>query len=135
MYCTKCGAELDENTKFCTSCGASTEKTSENIQTPTEPINVADNSQNQEKSNEKTFSIISLVSGIVGVICCCYLGVILNFIPAGLAIIFAFLSKKETNKFNGMAMSGLIMGITSIVLSILFLIVLIIYAIIEGIPV
>lgn len=32
MYCTNCGAQIDDNATFCTSCGAKTEVTSESVQ-------------------------------------------------------------------------------------------------------
>ena len=74
------------------------------------------------------FSIASLVLGIVSLVgCCCCCGEILGTIVMGvaavLAIVFAFLSKKENGgKMDGKAIAGLVLGIVALVFLVLFLI-------------
>lgn len=54
----------------------------------------------------------SLVFAFMG--CCC-----INLIPAILAIIFACMSRKRDGKFSGIAIAGLVIGIVSIVLTLI----------------
>ena len=74
------------------------------------------------------FSIASLVLGIVSLVgCCCCCGEILGTIVMGvaavLALVFAFLSKKENGgKMDGKAIAGLVLGIVALVFLVLFLI-------------
>ena len=80
----------------------------------------------QKKKNG--FAIASLVLGIVSLVgCCCCCGEIIGTIVMGvtavLAIVFAFLSKKENGgKMDGKAIAGLVLGIVALVFLVLFLI-------------
>ena len=81
-----------------------------------------------QKKPQNGYAIASLVLGIVSVLCCCcccfvdILGLILMGVAAILAIVFAFLSKKNTNgKMDGKAIAGLVLGIVAIVMLLLFL--------------
>jgi FtsH-binding integral membrane protein len=64
-----------------------------------------------ENGKKKTlaFSIVSLVTGILSVLCCCFYWVSL---PLGIiAIVFAAISRYKLGYFDGMAIAGLILGI------------------------
>ena len=64
-----------------------------------------------ENGKKKTlaFSIVSLVTGILSVLCCCFVWVSL---PLGIiAIVFAAISRHKLGYFDGMAIAGLILGI------------------------
>ena len=81
----------------------------------------------QEKKQKNGFAIASLVLGIVSLVgccCCCteVLGMIVMGVSAVLAIVFAFLSKKNEGKLNGMAIAGLVLGIISIVVLLCFIV-------------
>lgn len=85
-----------------------------------------------QKKPQNGFAIASLVLGIVSVLCCCCccfadtLGLIVMGVAAILAIVFAFLSKKNTNgKMDGKAIAGLILGIVAILVLLLFLVALV----------
>ena len=95
-----------------------------------------------QKKSQNGYAIASLVLGIVSVLCCCCccfadtLGLILMGVAAVLAIVFAFLSKKNTNgKMDGKAIAGLVLGIVAIVVLLLFLAALVgVYTMIGQIP-
>ena len=71
--------------------------------------------QEQAKSENSGYAIASLICGIIGLLCC-------TFIPAVLAIVFYFIDKNNTGKPNQLAKTGMILGIISIALSVIFLI-------------
>ncbi len=81
-----------------------------------------------EKKKKNGYAIASLVLGIVSIVSCCcccgeVLGTVLMGIAAVLAIVFAFLSKKNNDgKMNGMAIAGLVLGIVALVMLVLFLV-------------
>ena len=95
-----------------------------------------------QKKSQNGYAIASLVLGIVSVLCCCCccfadtLGLILMGVAAVLAIVFAFLSKKNTNgKMDGTAIAGLILGIVAILVLLCFLVALVgVYTMIGQIP-
>ena len=95
-----------------------------------------------QKKPQNGYAIASLVLGIVSVLCCCcccfanIIGLILMGVSAVLAIVFAFLSKKNTNgKMDGKAIAGLVLGIVAIVVLLLFLAALVgVYTLIGQIP-
>ena len=82
----------------------------------------------EEKKNKNGYAIASLVLGIVSVVtccCCCVetLGLILTGVSALLAIVFAFLSKKNNDgKMDVKAVAGLILGIVGIVMLLILLV-------------
>ena len=75
----------------------------------------------KEKAPKNGYAIASLALGIVSILSCCcccasVFGLILMGISAILAIVFAFLSKKNSNgKMDTKAIAGLVLGIVSIV--------------------
>ena len=105
-------------------------------------FNFQSNLEPAQKKPQNGYAIASLVLGIVSVLCCCcccfvdILGLILMGVSAVLAIVFAFLSKKNTNgKMDGKAIAGLVLGIVAIVMLLLFLAALVgIYNMIGQIP-
>lgn len=95
----------------------------------------------KEKKNKNGYAIASLVFGIIAILscCCCFadtLGVIVLGASAILAIVFAFVSKKNNDgKMDGKAIAGLILGIVSIVMLLLFLVAIIgVYTMIDTMP-
>ncbi len=66
-------------------------------------------------TNNRAWSIASLVCGILSIVCCCILWLPLVF--AVLAIVFAVLARKSMGYFDGLALAGLICGIVGAVLA------------------
>lgn len=62
------------------------------------------------------WSLASMISGILSVICCCtgYAGIVFGV----LAIIFAVISRRNLGYFDGMSVAGLVLGIIGFVLGI-----------------
>ena len=95
-----------------------------------------------EKKPKNGFAIASLVLGIVSVLCCCCcccssgLGLAVMGVCAVLAIVFAFLSKKNSNgKLSRMAIAGLVLGIVAIVILLCALVAIIgSYSLIDSMP-
>ena len=96
----------------------------------------------QEKKDKNGYAIASLVLGILSVLCCCCccfaetLGLIVMGVSAILAIVFAFLSKKNSNgKMDGKAIAGLVLGIIAIVMLLLFVVAIVgVYTMIGTVP-
>lgn len=69
MFCTKCGAEMEENTQFCTKCGAKIEKVAfvepEKQQLEGQPI-YTQSTYNQQQVKQKSKK--PLVFGIIGIV-------------------------------------------------------------------
>lgn len=79
----------------------------------------------EKKKNKNGFAIASLVLGIVSLLCCCCASTAIGVLAMGacavLAIIFAFVAKKNTNgKMDKKAVAGLVLGIVSIVVLLCF---------------
>ena len=73
------------------------------------------------RGRRKTYSwsLVSLICGIISLICCSgYVGIVLG----ALAIVFAFVSRKNLGYFDSMAIGGLVLGIIGFVLGIAVLI-------------
>ena len=94
-----------------------------------------------QKKPQNNYAIASLVLGIVSILCCCCcfadaIGLIIMGVSAILAIVFAFLSKKNNNgKMDGKAIAGLILGIVAIVMLLLFLAAIVgVYTMIGQVP-
>ncbi len=93
-----------------------------NVPNPYQEFNPA------EKKKKNGYAIASLVLGIVSLVSCCCccgeaLGLILMGVSAVLAIVFAFLSKKDNNgKMDGKAIAGLVLGIIAVVILICLLV-------------
>ena len=95
-----------------------------------------------QKKPQNNYAIASLVLGIVSILCCCCccfvetIGLIIMGVSAILAIVFAFLSKKNANgKMDAKAIAGLILGIVAIVILLLCLASIIgVYSMIGTVP-
>ena len=72
------------------------------------------------KSKGKVQSIISLVCGILSLLCCVIPG--FSFVPAIAGIILAIVAKKKAGKFPVMSLIGLIASIVGIVIGAIYLI-------------
>jgi Na+/proline symporter len=95
----------------------------------------------QEKKDKNGYAIASLVLGIVALLSCCCccssgLGLFVMGVSAVLAIVFAFLSKKNTNgKMDAKAIAGLVLGIVAIVVLICLAVAVVgMYAMIDTVP-
>lgn len=77
--------------------------------------NEFENNINKGFGKPKTmgWSVVSLVSGIISVICCC-LGVT-GIILGAVAIISSIISRKTLGYFDGLSIAGLILGIFGLV--------------------
>ena len=146
MYCKKCGTELKNEAAFCHKCGAAVtvpnteapapENTVDNANTTATfgapEVNTNENTQpiyqmpqytvppvEEVQDDKKSFSIASLILGIVSLLpCCC-----VNFITAILAVIFGILGIKSSNKT--MSIVGIILAGVGFILYLVFLIFLI----------
>lgn len=144
MICKNCGAELSDGTKFCTSCGQKIEVENEYFNVGPEPsapvvespykeesVNGNDSKAEEynendiygsqmnsvdDKSNNLVLAIISLVCGILSILCCCfgYLGLIFSLVAVALGIISLCL--KHGGK--GLAIAGIVCGGVGLALSI-----------------
>ena len=65
------------------------------------------------KSKNRAFAIVSMVLGILSIVCCCiyYVGIV----AAIIAVVFASVSRAKMGYFDGFAIAGLITGIIGIV--------------------
>lgn len=94
-----------------------------------------------EKKNKNGYAIASLVLGIVSILSCCCccssgLGLILMGVSAILAIVFAFVSKKNSDgKMDAKAIAGLVLGIVAVVVLLCFAVAIVgTYALIDQMP-
>ena len=79
-----------------------------------------------DRNKQKTmvWSVMSMIFGILSIICCCYgwLGLVLSV----MSIAFAVVSRVNLKYFDGMAIAGLIIGIFGLVFSLTVLVSMII---------
>ena len=94
-----------------------------------------------EKKNKNGYAIASLVLGIVSILSCCCccssgLGLIFMGVSAILAIVFAFVSKKNSDgKMDAKAIAGLVLGIITVVVLLCFAVAIVgTYALIDQMP-
>ena len=80
----------------------------------------------KEKGKKNGYAIASLVLGIVSILSCCCcctsaLGVLLMGVCAILAIVFAFIAKKNSDgKMDSKAITGLVLGLVSLAVILCF---------------
>jgi len=133
MFCSKCGTQYEEGTKFCAGCGAAlAQAPAQEPEQPTvqpqvyqQPVQQpyqqpvyqqpvyqqADAGQTEQPA--KGLAVASLVLGIVSFFCFAY-------ITGILAVIFGAVAKSKGNR-SGMSTAGLICGGIGVVLWILSL--------------
>ena len=136
MFCTNCGAKLEEDSKFCTNCGAKLESKTENIQKVENPTIT------EEEANKKAnkFCIISLVLNIVipiiqtiimllgfykenNYIISLLVGLLYLAEPVGLALMIYVRVKYPNNKFGKILMwIYIIEFIIGVILAIVFVV-------------
>lgn len=120
-YCIKCGQEINDSAVFCTYCGAEQKKvvTVEPVVEPVvEPaVEPVVESVVVEEKKGSALGLISMILGILSVLCCA--GGCLGTFFAIAAIILAIVEKSKTGKMSGMALAGLITGIAGIVVTII----------------
>lgn len=103
-YCSNCGKEIQQETKFCPHCGANQEIRQVTLQSqPTQSVSTP---------KEKKLNVFSLIGFIVSII-----SIFLDFysIPVGLtALIFSIIGFVQVNEKNekgrGFAITGMILG-------------------------
>jgi uncharacterized membrane protein YvbJ len=122
MFCSKCGEENPEGSKFCTKCGAA-------LVQPKAPAAAAAPAPTPRAAatGERTsgMAVAALVMGILGFL---FFGLL-----SILAIIFGGIGISQTNKDpslkgRGMAVAGLVLGIIGIVGGIIWLIVMAVWS-------
>ena len=108
MYCTKCGRELDQNTRFCPACGAEQQV-----------VNEATAEIVEEKKPGKVWKVFSIIGKVAGIVAICLCWVPFETIVLGIiAIVFSSLGKKyHTPETDKNFKVGLILGIIALVTS------------------
>ena len=111
MRCTQCGRKMKAKERFCSDCGAPR---------PAEEI------RKERISSWK--ATLSLMLGILSLLAPLFSGIwpvamgVLGIVSGIMAIIFAILSRKETNRqLSGMALTGIILGIFGLCISLIVL--------------
>ena len=103
MICPNCGAENQEGAFSCYSCGGELD-----TYNYSEPADV----EAVEVPKKNTMATISLICGILSLICC------ISGVPAILAIVFGAIAKSK-EKDNKSAKIGFLLGIISLVLGVI----------------
>lgn len=94
----------------------------------------------EKKKNKNGFAIASLVLGIVSLLSCCCASTAIGMLAMGicaiLAIVFAFVAKKNENgKMDAKAVAGLVLGLVAIVVILCFAAAVVgIFAMIDTVP-
>ena len=94
MICNNCGAENDNKSMFCMNCGCK--------------LNVF-----QEKQKDGSFSVASMVLGIVGIALILFL---IGIIPSIVGLILGIISIAKDNPKKGMAITGISLSFVSIII-------------------
>ena len=116
MNCPNCNTIVDENDNICINCGSSLRPINNPGEINNQPTASAPSAPSIPKNNG--MAIASMVLGIVAIplICCRLVGIV----PAILAIVFGFLSKKKIAESNGleigkgMSLAGIILGFVTV---------------------
>ncbi len=118
VRCTQCGRKMKSREKFCSNCGGERPITEE---TPVERV------FSWKATLALILGIVSFVSTFLGLIWPIAMGV-LGVVSGIVAIIFAILSKKETNRrLSVIAFLGLLFGILGLCISLIMLMFAIVY--------
>jgi len=103
-YCANCGAALLPGAFACTQCGTATGNTAGTTYV-----------QEPQAKGSNVLAIVSLVCGLVSLLCGCGL----TFLPGVAAIVCGGISLGKKQDGKGMAVAGLILGIISVILGII----------------
>lgn len=136
MYCKNCGAENPDGAKFCQNCGASLSSENENEKSgetnyDLEMLNFnAEGKQNENYEEKKQempgyrHAVISLVLGIIGIVCLCIpvVGLILGIVGMALASV-----AKGKGYDSGIRTGGFICSLISLIIGVVVLIIYIIF--------
>lgn len=127
VICVQCGAPNGEGSGFCPNCGAKTLPGAAVCLGCGGPLTKP---QPDTAGGAQTVAIVSLVTGILSILCCSvFVG-----LPCGIAaIICARKARQKTGVYGPMELAGLICGIIGTVLSALLIITTVIYYIIFGV--
>ena len=116
MFCSKCGKEIEKDTKFCSSCGAKVEEKKETKKevVKEEKVEV----KTEEKPRGNGLGIAGMIIGIVSLILSWLLTLIIFIIPV-VGLILSICSKGK----KGFKITGIITNALAMVLCIVFFIV------------
>ena len=114
MYCTKCGAQLPEGSRFCNQCGSVVtpvvnDQTDQND--PFAPVTPAKPEMPQQQIHQQAPGARRVDDGIFGL-----LGFILSFFVAIAGLVLSIIGLTKT-KNRGFAIAGLVISIVSMVLT------------------
>ena len=116
-FCTQCGSALEEGSAVCPNCGNKIKSAEEVVVNNPEPMvnqNVSYDNSGVKKNN--VFALVGFILSLVNILCCGSLSIFgLIFSIVGLVE-----SKKQDGNGKGMAIAGIIISSIFIVLSILF---------------
>lgn len=134
MYCKNCGVQLEDNMAFCPECGTPVDA-GQSRQSGSDPYDYETRraaepmdyrvQEPQRSSEADGYAIASLILGIIGFF-------LLPVIGGILAIVFGNKSIRE-NGMNTMARIGKILGIVSLVVTIIALVFVIAAAVLLGV--
>ena len=93
MYCSSCGAKLNEKAAFCSSCGASVKKQDKKVKEENIEVTLVNNSTNPVTKKSSGTATASLVLGIVSIV----FGVVMFIISM---MYFAYQTGAENYYYN-----------------------------------
>lgn len=119
-FCPKCGKEVVEGAKFCLNCGEQLVKE----QQPTQPAAYyqAPNQSVQKVENKSSLGKVAMIFGIISISCvvtCCCSPVAIITGPISIILAAIYMAKHEGQ--GAAALTGLVLGIVSVCLVILFI--------------
>ena len=128
MYCAKCGKEMDDSAKFCPACGADASGDASSVQADPAPSYSSSNSVAAEETQSSGSGVGAMVCGIIGLIFCWIPFVnIIGLILGIIAIVLGSSGRKTLPPSKrGMATAGFVLGIISLIFSVVWLLVVII---------
>lgn len=109
MYCTNCGKEIKGGEKFCTACGTASDVAM--VKTALAPAEVPTNPDTSKE--RKKFNVFAIVGFAVSIVC--FLGGPKTIVLGPLAgLVFSIIAlvqiKRKSQKGNGLAIAGVVLG-------------------------
>lgn len=115
MYCSRCGSQVNEGSKFCAKCGNSIEVQNNSHYISNNNVQIDSSGPlNNTIKKEKNYGLRSLIYGILSIVFSGIIG-----IPLGIVSIIA--SKKDYQKTSNSKI-GKVLGIIGVILSVLTII-------------